>query len=186
MHYRDGIVYVLCQHGLLSWHWPTRWNRVRGAWQSSQRVNLLNLSEKLSSFPGVLAPLCKSHFVFNPQKDVHWVSWDVYLDMHFKSIEKCTSGNGIKRKTSMFVTDKYLIQMMQIDNEWVWIALVWIGDSSEDEWLYPRQWADISPSDLWPKKTVTLLSPLLTLQREKVRQWRIWSCMVVFHSRGTF
>lgn len=71
--------------------------------------------------------------------------------MHFKSFEKCTSGRRVKRKTYIFVTDEYWIQMMKTDNEWVGIALVWIEDRSEDEWLYSRQWADNSPSDMWPK-----------------------------------
>lgn len=61
----ERTVYVLRQHGPLSWHASAylKIERERGAWKSSPRVNL---SEERSSFPGVLALLCKTHFVFSP------------------------------------------------------------------------------------------------------------------------
>lgn len=48
----------------------------------------------------VLALLCETHFVFNPQKVAHWVSWDIYEDMDFKSCGNLSSGRWVEKKTS--------------------------------------------------------------------------------------
>lgn len=71
----------------------------RSAWQSCQRVNALKRPEKLSGFQGPWHGPCKV-------TQTEPVSWDIYLDLRFKSLEERASDRRVNSGAAGCVTDR--------------------------------------------------------------------------------
>lgn len=82
MHTGNLSLHALGRRHLLSWHVNTYLKLSESRERSLAVESEGKAFRKAFRLSEVLALLFKIHFVFNSLKDVHWVSWDLYLKNH--------------------------------------------------------------------------------------------------------